>query len=132
MSDTPVPVLAFLGDAVLSLQVRSYLAGQNMTKVKDLQAASIGFVSAKAQAAFADLLIECGYLSEAEEAVFRRGRNHHSKNQAKNSSVIAYRKATGLEVLWGWLYQQEDHKRLEELWTLWISRETNLRQIWDK
>ena len=43
-------------------------------------------------------------LTEEEMAVMRRGRNAKSFTTAKNASVGDYRKASGLEALFGYLY----------------------------
>ena len=43
-------------------------------------------------------------LSEEEMSVMRRGRNAKSFTTAKNASVSDYRKASGLEALFGFLY----------------------------
>lgn len=117
--------LAYLGDAVLSLMVRKYLISLGLTKSKHLQENSIKFVSAKGQAAFIDILLEENSLSEKELEIYKRGRNHKSDTIPKNTDVITYRKATGLEALWGYWYLIEEHNRLEELFQKW----TNLVEI---
>lgn len=113
-------VLAFIGDAVLSLQVRKYLVEEKgMTKTHRLQQKSTEFVSAEAQADFMADLLEKEILSEKENMIYKRGRNAQSKSSAKNADIISYRMATGLEALWGYLYLNEEMERLEELWTLY-------------
>lgn len=113
-------VLAFVGDAVLTLQVREYLVAKGISNTKELQETSILFVSAKAQANFIQKLIEENYLSETEEKMFRRGRNAKSHSIAKNADVMTYRLSTGFEALWGYLYLDKQHERLEFLWHLFI------------
>ena len=54
-------------------------------------------------------------LNEEEMAVYKRGRNHKSNTQAKNASIIDYRKATGFESLIGYLYLENKTDRLLEL-----------------
>lgn len=110
-------VLAFVGDAVLSLQVREYLVEElGITKTKKLQEVSINFVSANAQAEFMEHLLEIEALNENELLAYRRGRNASSKSSAKNANIITYRVATGFESLWGYLYLSKQTKRLNELW----------------
>ena len=58
MSQLSGNVLAFIGDAVLSLQVRQHLVAQGITKTKQLQELSTRFVSAKSQALFMKNLLE--------------------------------------------------------------------------
>ena len=55
------------------------------------------------------------YLTPEEEAIYRRGRNAKSYTTAKNASVTDYRKATGLEALYGYLYLKGRFERMLEL-----------------
>ena len=68
---------------------------------------------APAQAEMAEALQE--HLTQEELAVYRRGRNAKSHTTAKNASVLDYRKATGLEALYGWLYLSGREERLLQL-----------------
>lgn len=109
--------LAYIGDAVMSLQVRTYLISEkNLQKPNVLQKESVKFVSAKAQAAFLNKMIDDHILNEDELLIVKRGRNAKSDSVAKNVDVVTYRIATGLEALWGYLYLSEKHERLDELW----------------
>jgi ribonuclease-3 family protein len=108
--------LAFVGDAVLSLLVREHLVHLGLTKAKDLQEASVAYVSAKAQAKFVNTLIEAHQLSDDELAIYRRGRNHRSDSIAKNADVITYRQATGFEALIGYWHLTQNEARLKQIW----------------
>lgn len=109
--------LAYIGDAVMSLQVRTYLVSEkNLQKPNVLQKESVKFVSAKSQAVFLNKMIEDNILSEDELLIVKRGRNAKSDSVAKNVDVVTYRIATGLEALWGYLYISNQHERLDELW----------------
>lgn len=115
--------LAYVGDAVMSLQVRTYLVGvKNIQRPKQFQKESIKFVSAKAQANFLQSMLNDEVLSEKELTVVKRGRNAKSDSVAKNVDVTTYRIATGLEALWGHLYLSDQHDRLEELWQYIIKK----------
>ena len=116
MSDYNGSVLAYIGDAVLSLQVREYLVNKSITQAKTLLKRSILFVSAESQASFMNHLLKTNELSEDELLIYKRGRNYKSSSIAKNADVISYRVATGLEALWGYLYLEKKHERLEQLW----------------
>jgi ribonuclease-3 family protein len=109
-------VLAFLGDAVLSLKVRSLLVSQGFTKPKDLQELSVRYVSAKAQAKFVRELLNEKQLDEKETLIYRRGRNFKSDSVPKNTDVTTYRCATGYEALWGYWYMTGQEDRLEQIW----------------
>lgn len=113
-------VLAYIGDAVLSLQVREHLIKKGITKSKVLLRESIDYVSATGQANFLNYLLNLELLSEDERAIYRRGRNHKSQSIAKNADVVTYRIATGLEALWGYLYLEEKRERLSELFDLFV------------
>ena len=109
--------LAYVGDAVMSLQVRNYLVSErNLQKPNMLQKESIKFVSAKAQAKFLIKMQEDGVLNDEEERIVKRGRNAKSDSVAKNVDINTYRIATGLEALWGYLYLTKKMERLEVLW----------------
>lgn len=111
-------VLAFVGDAVLSLQVREYLVSLGYSKTKQLQETSTQFVSASAQAKFVDYLLLEDVLTSEETLIFKRGRNAKSASMAKNAEVKDYRMATGLEALWGYLYLSDQSERLSVLWEM--------------
>ncbi|MEE1329680.1 MAG: ribonuclease III domain-containing protein [Acutalibacteraceae bacterium] len=105
-------VLAFVGDAVYGLCVRTALAKVNRPS-GELHRLSVEMVNAAAQArAFA--LIE-QQLSEKEMSVFKRGRNFHTSTAPKSATKGDYHTATGLECLFGWLYLSGENERIEEL-----------------
>lgn len=100
--------LAFVGDGVYGLMVREHLACEANRPVGTLHKASVDLVRAEAQSAAMERLLPL--LTEAEEAVFRRGRNAHT---SRNSPE--YHRATGLEALFGYLYLDGQRDRLREL-----------------
>ncbi len=102
--------LAFVGDAVYDLIVRSLVAAGANASPNLLHKKKSGIVKAGVQAACAQALLD--ELSEEEMAVYKRGRNAHSHSVAKNASVGDYRKATGLEALYGFLYLTDRMDRL--------------------
>lgn len=105
-------VLAFVGDGVYGLYVRTALAKVNRPS-GELHKLSVELVNASAQAK-AFKIIE-PVLSEEELSVFKRGRNFHTSTTPKNSSNAQYHIATGLETLFGFLYLSGNTKRAEEL-----------------
>ena len=109
--------LAFLGDAVMSLQVREYLIKEkHLQNTNRLQQESIKFVSAKAQAQALYRMLDENVLNETEIAIVKRGRNAKTETKAKHAAVHEYRMATGLEALWGYLYLMGQQERLDTLW----------------
>ncbi len=94
--------LAFIGDSVYEIIIRSLVTEQSNRPANTLNKAKVHYVNAAAQAFIIDSIMD--RLSEEEAAVYHRGRNAKSYTSAKNQSVIDYRKATGLEALCGYLY----------------------------
>ncbi len=110
--------LAYIGDAVYELYVRSYIMHDVNMPVSKLHKASTKYVSAKAQAKIFHLIKD--KLTEEETEVFKRGRNAHSYTSAKNTDIIDYRISTGLEALIGYIYIKKDEKRLNEIISMCI------------
>lgn len=108
--------LAYIGDAIMSLLVRKMLVERGYQKPKVLQKQSEAWVSAKAQEKFLDALIAEDFFSEDEMAIILRGRNAKTNSIAKNATVQTYRKATGLEAIFGFLEITDKQERLQELW----------------
>ncbi|MDO5037885.1 MAG: ribonuclease III domain-containing protein [Tissierellia bacterium] len=107
----PPLVLAFLGDGVFELFIRTYHMGRP-AKVHQLHQKTAAIVKAQTQA---KLVKDLEAMMTGEEAgVFRRGRNAQSKTMAKNASVSDYRYATGFEALLGYLYISGQNQRLKD------------------
>ena len=108
--------LAYLGDAVLEVLVRQKLVEDGFTSSKALNARALDFVRASAQAkAMAKLL---PHLTEREDAVFHRGRNHGHGAHPKGATVGEYRNATGMEALFGYLHMMGETARINELFAI--------------
>jgi ribonuclease-3 family protein len=91
--------LAYLGDAVYELWVRTHLLELGHEKVKDLHKLAISYVRASTQARILqDLLPD---LDEVEQQVVLRGRNAKG-GHPKNVDVVTYRHATAFESLVGY------------------------------
>lgn len=108
-------VLAFVGDAVYGLYVRTKLSEVNRPS-GELHKLSVKFVNATAQSE-AFRLIE-PMLTEKELSIFKRGRNFHTGNTPKNSTGGEYHLATGLETLFGFLYLSNQNDRAKELFNI--------------
>ena len=105
--------LAYIGDAVFELMVRLYMAGHGSMRVEKLHKRVTETVNAASQSRLSYILLP--ELTEEEEEVFRRGRNQKSQTSARHQSITDYRRATGLETLFGWLYIEGRYERLREL-----------------
>ena len=106
-------VLAYMGDAVYELYIRSMLVSKANTQVNKLHKEATKYVKAKAQSELVEKIMD--KLTEEEIAIYKRGRNAHSYTSAKNADIVDYRRATGFEALIGYLYIKGDNKRIFEL-----------------
>ena len=105
--------LAFVGDCIYDLILRTVIVERHNASPNQLHREKRRLAKAPAQAEMAEVLQE--HLTQEELAVYRRGRNAKSHTTAKNASVLDYRKATGLEALYGWLYLSGQEERLLQL-----------------
>ncbi len=105
--------LAFMGDCVFEIVIRSIVVERGNRQAGSLHKAKTAVVNAKVQARMIEALME--ELTEEERAVYKRGRNAKPHTVAKNASVNDYRKATGLEALFGYLYLNGQEDRILEL-----------------
>ena len=113
-SQYPALVLAYIGDAVYEVYVRSRVIAQNPDMpAHKLHKKTIEFVKAKAQSE-SILSIEDKLTSE-ELAVYKRGRNAKSATVPKNADITDYRRATGFEALVGYLYLCGNTSRADEI-----------------
>lgn len=121
-------VLAFVGDAVLELDVRSRAVKSLPGKIVDLHRLTVGHVQATAQAAAARLLLP--RLTEDEQDVFRRAKNTRPIRVPKSASLADYRYSTGIEAVIGYLHLTEQVERLDfVLEQLWQSGESNQHSL---
>ena len=106
-------VLAYVGDAVYEIMIRTKVVNGGNVQVNKLHKMSASLVKAETQAKIILALQE--ELTEEEISVYKRGRNAKSFSMAKNASMKDYRMATGFEALVGYLYLTERLDRLAEL-----------------
>ena len=119
--------MAYVGDTVHDLYVRSMLLSRGMT-VGKMHKQAVRMVSAGAQARMLER-IEAD-LTAAEADVARRGRNSQAKHAApRHADPADYAHATGLEALWGYLYLSGQTQRLDELVKMALER---TEDVWQK
>ena len=104
--------LAYMGDAVYEIYIRSYVISLGYSKVNDLHKRVIKFTSGNAQASLMHYLLEIEFLTEEEINIFKRGRNSHVHTVRKNMNIQDNLDATGFEALIGYLYLQENIERI--------------------
>ena len=106
-------VFAFVGDAVFTLFVRSYLAEASTAKAGVLHTEASKFVRASYQKKLLELLEDL--LTEDEKLIVLSARNAKTNNVAKNSNLEEYKKSTSFEALIGYLFLTEKNDRLLEI-----------------
>lgn len=109
-------VLAFVGDGVETLHVRTRFALASGEKAHALHRKTAGEVNAKAQSEQAEKVLP--FLTEEETEIYHRARNSKNRHHAKNYSVTDYRRASGLEAVIGYLYLTGETERLDALFAL--------------
>lgn len=102
--------LAYIGDGVYELIIRTILVKKGNCPVNQLHRKASSLVKAAAQSAIMEVIE--GELTQEELSVYRRGRNAHSPTMAKHATMADYRRATGFEALIGYLYLKEDYTRM--------------------
>ena len=109
----PSQTLAFIGDAVYNVYIRTYLTSISTAKAGALHRFSIKYVSAKGQSTTIDKIMD--KLTDEEIAIYKRGRNTNISTVSKHVDVVEYKKATGFECLIWYLYITKRNSRLDEI-----------------
>ena len=105
--------LAYIGDAIFDVVIRSILVNKGNTAVNKLHQRTSSVVKAPTQAKMAAALMED--FTEEEADWYRRGRNSKPHTKAKNATTMDYLEATGFEAVMGYLYLTGDMDRICEL-----------------
>lgn len=84
--------------------------------VGKLHKLAVNFVKASAQSKAMHTLLD--NLQEEEVLIYKRGRNTNGSHVPKNTNSIDYRRATGLETMFGYLYLQGKSTRILELFNI--------------
>lgn len=105
--------LAYIGDAVYDLVIRSVVVERANRSNRDLHGKTIKYVKAPAQAVMISALQT--ELTKEEVLIYKRGCNAKPSSVAKNATAGEYRRATGYETLLGYLYLTDQTERILEL-----------------
>ncbi len=106
-------VLAYIGDSVYELMIRTMIVSRGNMQVSKMHKKSASLVKAETQARLIKLIEP--ELTKEEWAVYKRGRNAKSATMAKHATMIDYRMATGFEALTGFLFLSEQFVRMAVL-----------------
>lgn len=112
--------LAFLGDGVYSLIVRTIAISRGNRQAEKLHNETKRYVNAATQAAIGRAVYD--ELRPEEQSIYRRGRNANPYHHARSASLEDYLQATGLEALCGYLYLSDQMERLLEILALGMER----------
>lgn len=130
-----VTSLAYIGDAVYELKIRELVltgalgsedaevdtSAFRISKPGPIKNAGLAhkeavrFVSSNGQALAARAMCEQGFLTEEEERILKRGRNHRATSRPANADPRKYKWATGFESLIGFLHLVCDYERIDEI-----------------
>lgn len=110
--------LAYIGDAVFEIIIRTLIVEKGQRAAQTLHKHTTRIVCASTQATIAEAVYDS--LTQKEQDVYRRGKNTKIHSSAKNASLSDYRKATGFEALCGYLFLNNDTKRITEIVKLGI------------
>ncbi|HBI85558.1 MAG TPA: ribonuclease III [Ruminococcus sp.] len=117
--------LAFLGDSVYEVMVREMLLREANRPARELHEQAVAHVRAAFQAGAAVRIAEM--LSEDEADIMRRGRNASGISVPKHATPADYRKATGFECLFGYLFLCGRTARMREIFSVVWSESTQER-----
>ncbi len=123
----PPLTLAYIGDAVYELVIRSILVSRYHTQVNHLHKRASSLVKAEKQSRMVEILEPCFTAEEAH--IYKRGRNAKSYTSAKNAGILDYRRATGFEAVMGYLYLKKDYRRMLELIKMGIEPEEEQESV---
>jgi len=109
-------VLAYLGDSYYETLAREYIIFDGNCIVSKLNEQIKELITAVSQSKIVDIILP--HLDETEIWFYKTGRNARNTHHAKSADAVEYRRATGLECLFGYLYLAEKHERARELFNI--------------
>ena len=107
--------LAYLGDAVYEVIVREMILAKYPLDAGKAHQHAVRYVSAGGQAKAARAMIEKGFLTEEEEHLLKRARNHRTMSRPQHADPKDYKFATGFEALLGYLHLAGEKDRIAEI-----------------
>lgn len=105
--------LAYIGDAIYELYIRTMVVAEGNAPVNQLHHKSSELERAGKQSELVGVLEPL--FTEKEHQIYHRGRNAKAYTRAKNAGILEYRRATGLEAVVGYLYLEGNLDRIREL-----------------
>ena len=112
-------VLAYLGDSFYETLAREYVISDGNCLVSELNVRIKKYITAVSQSKIS--AIRLPHFNEAETWFFKNGRNAKNTHHSRSAEAVEYRRATGLECVFGYLYLSEKIDRARELFTIAVS-----------
>lgn len=109
-------VLAYLGDSYYETLAREYIISDGNCVVSKLNEQIKEIITAVSQSKIVDIILP--HLDDIEIWFYKTGRNARNTHHARSAEAVEYRRATGLECLFGYLYLSEKHERARELFNI--------------
>lgn len=106
-------VLAYLGDAVYELYIRSRLVETAPGNTRELHRRAVAYVRAPGQSGALESLLP--HLSSEEKDIVRRARNAKPGHIPRGAEPAEYHRSTALEALVGHLFMTGKAERLMEI-----------------
>lgn len=116
-------VLAYMGDSFFETLAREYVINDGDCLVSKLNEDIKKIITAVAQSRLIGIMIE--ELDETELWFYKTGRNARNTHHSKSANAVEYRRATGLECLFGYFYISGKHERARTLLRLAIDKSEN-------
>ena len=107
--------MAYIGDGVYELFVRNLMVHKGWVAADQLHRETVKYVRAESQAYAIKKILDM--LTPEEQDLVRRARNRKSVTKPKNADPVAYKMATALEALIGFLFLTEQTSRIDEIMT---------------
>lgn len=109
-------VLAYLGDSYYETLAREYIIADGDCVVSRLNEKIKLYITAVSQSKIVDIIIP--HLDETEIWFYKFGRNAKNTHHSRSADVGEYRRATGLEALYGYYYLSGNDERARELFKI--------------
>lgn len=105
--------LAYIGDSVFDMYIRTKILEKGNRHVADMHRAAVSYVNASSQAKIVHIIEDM--LTDEELGIVKWGRNAKVNTHPSGASIGEYHLATGFEALLGFLYLDSKDVRLREI-----------------
>ncbi len=112
-------VLAYLGDSFYETLAREYVISDGDCIVAKLNERIKDYITAVSQSAIIEKIMP--HLDDNEMWFYKTGRNARNTHHSKSADAVEYRRATGLECLYGYFYLSGNIERARALFAIAVS-----------